>query len=177
MLSQSANLALVTKADQLLLTSDGTTAPVGIFKSAATKVLNNARNLDAYSGALATLESFGATNIQAVVHPNGWAMIQQLKTGDGSQQPLLGAGVEAGERRLFGVDVIVTPAAPVDGELAFIDKTALAVVLGPIVPATSSDFYFGSDNIAMRATLRLGWKVADETRVIRVAAPPAPEGE
>ena len=175
MLSDSANSALVTKADELLLTSDGTDAPTGIFEvDTLTTVPNKARDLDAYVTALAMLEAAGATNVVAVMSPTGWAGIQTLKAGDGSAQPLLGAGTTAGERMILGVPVIVHPAAPANGQAAFIDQRALAVVTGPIMADVSREYYFGEDAVALRANVRVGWKVADDSKVVLVGAPPAP---
>ena len=34
--------------------------------------------------------------------------------------------------------------------------------------ATSTDYYFGSDNVALRATFRFGQKIADTARVVEL---------
>ncbi len=41
-------------------------------------------------------------------------------------------------------------------------------VYGSVQLATSTDYYFGSDNIALRATFRFGQKIADTARVVKL---------
>ena len=49
-----------------------------------------------------------------------------------------------------------------------LDKSTILSVYGSIQLATSTDFYFGSDNVALRATFRFGQKIADTVWVVEV---------
>lgn len=48
-----------------------------------------------------------------------------------------------------------------DASLLVLDKASVLSVYGQVLLATSTDFYFGSDNVALRATFRFGVAIAD----------------
>ena len=55
-----------------------------------------------------------------------------------------------------------------DASLLVLDKASVLSVYGQVLLATSTDFYFGSDNIALRATFRFGAAIADTERVVKL---------
>jgi hypothetical protein len=49
-----------------------------------------------------------------------------------------------------------------------LDRNSVLSVYGDVQLATSVDYYFGFDNVALRATFRLGAKVASTARVVKL---------
>ena len=49
-----------------------------------------------------------------------------------------------------------------------LDRNSVLSVYGDVPLATSVDYYFGSDNVALRATFRFGAKVASTARVVKL---------
>ena len=47
-----------------------------------------------------------------------------------------------------------------------LDRNSVLSVYGDVQIATSTDFYFGSDSIALRVVFRFGQKIADTARVV-----------
>jgi hypothetical protein len=81
--------------------------------------------------------------------------LSTLKSASGSNQSLLGAGVEAGERAILGVPVVVTNQAEA-GTLVVIDKTAIVSAVGPIRLVRSDDAFFTLDVAAIKIAWRIG---------------------
>ena len=61
---------------------------------------------------------------------------------------LVDAGTEAATRTLLSVPVLVSNSMP-DASLLVLDKASVLSVYGQVLLATSTDFYFGSDNVAL----------------------------
>ena len=80
---------------------------------------------------------------------------------------LIGAGTEAATRTLLSVPVVVSNSIP-DAGLVVLDKASVLSVYGQVLLATSTDFYFGSDNVALRATFRFGAAIADTERLVKL---------
>ena len=55
-----------------------------------------------------------------------------------------------------------------DGTMLVLDKSTILSVYGSVQLATSTDYYFDSDSIGVRATWRFGQKIADTARVIKL---------
>ncbi len=68
-------------------------------------------------------------------------------------------------RTLLSVLVLVSSSMP-DGSLLV--RNSVLSVYGSVQLATSTDYYFGSDNVALRATFRFGQKIADTARVVKL---------
>ena len=128
-------------------------------------------NFDLLQTAIGLSESEGGMPDLLVMNPYTWSVLQQLKTGEGSNQPLLGLGTEATERRLAGLEVRTEPSMP-DGKLLVIDPTSTAAVIGPVVGASDTSRYFEKDSRAIRTTWRQGWKVMHPTRNILLTVDP-----
>ena len=60
-----------------------------------------------------------------------------------------------------------------NGGLLVLDKASVLSVYGAVMLATSTDFYFGADSVALRATFRFGQKIADTSRVVKLTVTPA----
>ena len=63
--------------------------------------------------------------------------------------------------------VLVSNSVP-DGTTLVLDRNSVLSVYGTVQLATSTDFYFGSDNVALRATFRFGQTIADTSRVVKL---------
>src|SRR5690625_2316447 len=88
---------------------------------------------------------------------------------------LLGSGVEASERRLLGLPVIVDNAVP-SNTIVALDQTAVVSAVGPVLLATSTDAYFSQDSVGVRCTWRLGQNLVHPDRVATLTvADPAGE--
>ena len=76
-------------------------------------------------------------------------------------------GVEAAERRLLGLPVLVSNAM-ITGTLLVVDKSAVLSAYGAIMLATSQDAYFSSESVGIRATWRFGQRIVDPARVVKL---------
>lgn len=170
LLSESVRRAVVNRANRAFMTEDG----AGI--SGLTGVLhtpgvhdggNIAANLDPLADVLGLIEEAGGAANLIVASPSAWSALRKLKTGEGANSALLGAGTEDTERRLFGVEVVTSPAVTA-GSIAVLDSTAVASAVGQVQVATSLDRYFENDAVAVRATFRLGWAVQHADRLARL---------
>ncbi len=78
---------------------------------------------------------------------------------------LVGAGTESAERKLLSLPVTVDRDVPAVS-IIVLDKKAVPSVIGNVQVASSQDFLFDKDSIAVRATVRFGAKIADADRVV-----------
>ena len=177
-LSDSVRRAIMVKANQAFLSQvappTGTvTPPEGIITQAEVAATNSiTKDLDPLAEVIGQLENNGAIPNLIVANPLAWSALRTLKASTDSNTSLLGAGTEDQGKRLLGVPVITSPAVP-DGKLVIIDSTAIAAAVGPVNIARSEHVYFSSDRIALRATWRIGWKVARKDRLATITVEPA----
>jgi hypothetical protein len=66
------------------------------------------------------------------------------------------------------VPVLVSNSVP-DTTMLVLDRSTTLSVYGTVQLATSTDYYVGSDNIALRATFRFGAQIANTDRVVKLA--------
>lgn len=125
-------------------------------------------DLDPLADAVLGIEGEGGKATHLIAHPSAWGALAKMKGGTGSAVPLLGAGTEETERRVLGVPVLVTSAAPAD-TLLVVDSTAIVSAVGQVQLARSEDAYFGSDSVGIRVTLRLGWAAMRPERIVKVS--------
>ncbi len=164
--TKAANIAYLS---QVAPTSPAVTPPAGLLNVTGIETGTAvAGDLDSLVDLIAAIEANGATPSHIVVDPIGWASLSKLKTGTGLNSALLGAGTEAVERRLLGLPVIVSAAMTASTGLV-IDNTAVLSAVGQVSVATSEHFYFGGDNIALRATWRFGANVIHPNRIGKFA--------
>lgn len=168
--SESVRRAVVNRANRAFIAEDGT----GI--NGLTGVLNTTgihdggaitADLDPLADVLGLIEEAGGSANLIVASPSAWSALRKLKTGEGANSALLGAGTEDTERRLFGVEV-VTSSAVTAGSIAVLDSTAVASAAGSVLVATSLDRYFENDAVGVRATWRIGWAVQHADRLAKL---------
>jgi HK97 family phage major capsid protein len=169
-LAGSVARALLRKADSAFLNQPAPTPPA---TNPAAGILNVAGivegdevtgSLDALVDLVAQLQANGSQPSHILVDPFGWAQLRKLKFATDSNQSLLGAGTVDAAPMLLSLPVIVTTAAPTLTGVV-IDRTAVVSAVGPVQVATSADAYFKTDDIALRATWRIGQNIVRPDRV------------
>lgn len=121
-------------------------------------------NLDNLVDFIATLETIGASPSAIIVDPSGWAGLRKFKTGESSNESLLGAGTTDAEKRLLDLPVITSAAMPA-GKGLIVDSSAVVAAVGDVRVANSEHAAFAADSIMLRATWRIGWNVVRPERV------------
>lgn len=160
LISHEIRRSMIAKADWALLqqpapVSPATHPPAGLLAHAS-DAGTIAGSLDALIDAIAVIESLpGGVATHIIANPSAYAALRQFKKGTGSNESLLGAGTEAGAKTLLSLPVLTTVAMPAD-QVLVLDKHQVLSAYGEFKFARSDDFYFGSDNVALRATLRFG---------------------
>lgn len=157
--------ALIAKADYALLQ---TPAPVAPAMYPPAGLLAHAQdagpigdNLDALIDAETLVSSLpGGAATHVLASPESYAYARKLKKGTGSNENLLGAGTESGPKTVLGLPALITSAMP-DNKIAVLDKGQILSAYGDVLVARSDEFYFNSDNVALRATFRFGVGVLD----------------
>lgn len=169
-LESSLKRAITKKANEAFLAQVAPTAPAvapvaGLLNTTGVVAGDEvATNLDPIVDLIAELEANGATPSLIVLDPVGWAAIRKLKTATGSNESLVGAGVGDAVQQLLDRRVIVSPSMTV-GTGLIIDPTEVISAYGDINLSTSTDAYFASDSIGIRATWRIGHVVPRADRL------------
>ncbi|WP_061914310.1 phage major capsid protein [Dietzia papillomatosis] len=180
MLSESVRRAVIKRADTAFLNQ---AAPLAPAMTPAAGLLNIediidggavAADLDGLIDLAAQIGANGGTPSHIILSPTAWASLRKFKTGTGSAQNLLGAGTTDATMSLLGLPVLVTPAMTGDNGL-ILDRSAVVSAVGDVKVATSSEAYFSSDSVGVRATFRFGQNVVhpDRVGVFTVTAPAA----
>ena len=172
MLSDAVRRALILKANaaylsQALPTPPATTPPAGLLSQPLTTGGTVSTDLDAVIDAIATIEDASGTATHIVCSPSSWADLSKFKQATDSNVSLVGAGTTAPTRTLLSVPVLVSNSVP-DGTMLVLDRNSVLSVYGTVQLATSTDYYFGSDNVALRATFRFGAVIANSDRVVKL---------
>lgn len=164
---------LTAKADRAFLTQPvpvgpATTPPAGLLHFAQDAGEIDA-NLDALIDAQTLVNSVGDVSgedlpVIVIASPNSYAYVRKLRKGTGSNEYQLGAGVEVGPPYLLGMPVYVKKSMP-ENKIIVLDRSQVLSAYGDVQVARSDDFYFGSDNVALRATFRFGVGVLDPQAV------------
>lgn len=169
-LAASVSRALIKRADQAFLSQPVPTPPAN---APSTGVLNVpgivagdtvTGDLDALVDLHAQLQANGATPNLIITDPLGWAQVRKLRTADGSNQSLIGAGTTDATPMLLSLPVLVHPHAPAYSG-AIIDRSAIVSAVGQVRIATSEHAAFTSDSVLLRATWRIGHTVVRPDRV------------
>lgn len=163
--------AMIVKANQKFLTQPAPTAPAtyppaGLLAAAnSTDAGEIEDNLDALVDAIAAIEGLpGGQASHIIASPESYAVVRKMKKGTASNESLVGAGVQAGVKTLLDLPVLTTSEMPED-QIVVVDKELVLSAYGDVMIARSDDFYFGSDNVALRGTFRFGVKPVDKRAV------------
>jgi len=178
-LSQSAQRAVIEKADEAFLAQPAPTPPntqpaPGLLN--ITGLVSGEEvygNLDALVDLQAELQLNGSTPSHIIVDPLGWGELRKLKTNDtDSNESLVGAGVTDAQPLLLSLPVLVNREMPSYRGL-LIDRTAVVSAVGQVYVAVSEHRYFEYDSQMLRITWRIGQNVVrpDRCGKFTVAAP------
>ena len=177
-LAGSVSRALIRKADSAFIAQAAPSSPA---VAPAAGLLNVddiveggevSSSLDVLVDLVAEIQTNGGTPSHVIVAPDTWAALRKLKNATDSNQSLLGAGTEDAMPMLLSLPVLVNVAVPSLNGLV-IDRNAIVSAVGPVQIATSTDAYFATDDVALRATWRIGQNIVrpDRVGVFTVAAP------
>lgn len=180
LLNAELRRSMILKSDYALLSQP---APAGKKITPPPGLLNQPHsegglidyNLDALSDAIAQIESEGGAADLIVASPAGWSAVSKIKTGDDSNQSLLGPPGVAAQRVLLSVPVRVAAAVP-DDTLLVIDKKAVLSAYSALELATSEHASFRRRSIETRLWWRAGAVISHPSRVIELTVAGA-EGE
>lgn len=161
-LMRKANSAFLSQAAP---TAPAVTPPAGILSQSPTAGGTVATDLDVVVDALATIEAAYGTATHVIASPSAWASLRKFKTATGSNESLVGAGVDDARKTLLGVPVLVNAAMTAD-QIVILDRDSVLSAAGQIQVAVSNDFYFDSDSAGIRVIWRFGQKIVDTSRVV-----------
>ncbi|MCV7317258.1 phage major capsid protein [Mycolicibacillus parakoreensis] len=164
--SQSLSRAITKKANSAFI--GNASDPTGLLNASIHDGGTVGSNLDELVDAVAHIESNGGAATHLIAHPTAWATLSKLKTGTSSEQNLLGAGVEAGQRNILGLPVLVDSNVST-GELLVVDKSAIVSAAGNVRLDRSEDAFFSADLVGVRIAWRIGWAVMHADRIVKVA--------
>jgi HK97 family phage major capsid protein len=118
-------------------------------------------NLDAFAEAQSLSEDVGGTITSFVMSPATALQLAQLKRGDGSNEPLVQAGIsdptQPAARQILGAQLLVSPAVDDETIWAIPQLHSLVVVREDVETEVSTDVFFTSDRVAVKTTARVGW--------------------
>lgn len=159
-ISAEIKRSMLAKVDWAFLQQPSPVAPAthppGGLLAYATAAGTVEDNLDAVIDAVAAIEALpGGQVTNIVASPDSWAELSKLKQADTSNMSLIGAGTESPTKTLLSIPVTVTSAMPAN-KILLVDRNKTLSAYGLLLVARSDDYYFGSDNVAMRATFRFG---------------------
>jgi HK97 family phage major capsid protein len=161
LISHEMRRSLIFKADTAFLSQPAPIAPAefppGGLLSYVTDAGPLTGDLDALIDGIAAIEALpGGVATHILAHPSAYATLRQIKKlTAGSNEALLGAGTQPGEKSLLGVPVLTTNALPSDG-LLVLDKNYIVSAYSNVDLARSDDYYFNSISVALRASFRFG---------------------
>ncbi|OBI18619.1 hypothetical protein A5712_21635 [Mycobacterium sp. E2327] len=170
LLNAAVRRSMVRKANSAYLAQ---AAPVGPAVTPPAGLLHQSfhdggildESLDALIDAVAYIEDDGGVASHIIASPTAWAELQKFKTATDSNQSLVGAGTSSATRQVLSLPVVTDRDVPA-GQLVVVDKNAILAVWGQLLIATSSDYHFNRDSIAIRATWRFGQQIAHPNRVV-----------
>lgn len=176
LLSNAAKRSITEKSNDVLLNNTAEGAPAGLLHQGIIDAGELDTNLDTLIDAMATIEANGSNPSHIVLAPDTWATIRKLKTGDNSQQSLLGAGTSDATRLLLDTPVLVNKAIPA-GTGLIVDNQDIVSAYGEIMADISEHVYFTSDRVAVRVMFRFGASVVHADRHATFSIATAGDGE
>lgn len=126
--------------------------------------------LDPFAEAISLAEQEGATLGGFVANPADALTLATLKEQTGSNKPLLGPDPSAPTRRtLLGVGLYSSPAVTPGTVWALPRDRVLIVLRTDAKVETSTDAYFSSDRVGVKATLRAGFAYPHPAAIVKIA--------
>lgn len=175
LVGQSIARDLAKKLDAAFFGSKGASAvqPAGLADLAGvTPVVLPATvtNLDPFADAIAAAEGVGAELAAFVVNPADLLALAKVKKQTGSQEPLLGNDPTAPTRRTAQGVQLLPSVAVAAGTMWGLPKGRVFVVIREGVTLdVDKSVKFTSDQIAVRATMRVGFAFPHPAAVVKLA--------
>jgi len=126
-------------------------------------------NLDPFAEAISTAEGLGTTVTSFVANPADALTLAQLKDETGSNRPLLGSDPSVPTRRVMqGVPLLTSPRVTAGTVWALPSERVFVVRRQEVSLELSTDAYFTSDRVAIRAIMRVAFGFPHEAAIVRV---------
>lgn len=132
-------------------------------------------NADAFAEAISLIEQVGGTPTAFVSNASTVLALSKLKKATGSNEPLLSPNLATGatqriERQLLGVQLHTTPDTVIDDDevWAYDARRVFVVVRRDVDLAVDPSFFFGSDSLAVRCTMRVDFAFPHPASVVRI---------
>jgi len=130
-------------------------------------------SLDWAAQAITQAEEVGATITSFVAHPDDGLILAQLKDQTGSLRPLLGIDATVPTRRVvLGVPLLVSPSVTVGTVWGIPGARIVAVVRDDARVEVDRSYYFLSDRVAVRGTMRVGFAFPHPAAVQKITIGP-----
>lgn len=162
---ESLARAIVRQVDAAFLGALPAPAPAGLGTLTNSSTITGAslNDLDVFAQAVAEAENNGGNTTAFIMNPTDALALAEIKTGTGSNQALLND-----PRTILGRPVKVNKNVP-QGTIWAVDKTRIfSVIREDTTLAVSPDAFFSSDRIALRATMRIGFAVAQSKALVKI---------
>lgn len=166
-------LSLMHKADYVFLQNnpagDDLAQPTGLANVAGIVdggQITSATGLVPMVSALGTVADNGAETSGIIMNHGTWARLLSLtdKNGRGLIAPDV---ANSAAPTLYGIPVVLNTQAPADTVL-LVDKTQVLSASSQVSVASSQDYAFGRDGIALRLTMRVGFGVIRPNRLAKL---------
>ncbi len=126
-------------------------------------------DLDPFAAAIAAADGHGAVVTSFVAHPDDALALAQLKEATGSNKPLLGSDPTTPTRRVLqGVPLLTSPRVTAGTVWALPSDRVIVVRRQDVDLQLSTDAYFTSDRVAVRAVMRVGFAFPHPAAIVRV---------
>jgi HK97 family phage major capsid protein len=163
---------IARRIDQAAFAGLAAPAPAGLSTLSGVQTYVDAGafdNTDFAAEAISKAEQVGATITAFVTSPATGLALSKVKTGTGSNAPLLGQdATQAGQRRVLGVPVLVSPYVAPDTLWAVDGSRVWLVVRDDAQVESDRSVFFTSDRVAVKATMRAGFGFVHSAAVVKV---------
>lgn len=161
MVGQGLARDIARKVDQAFFSTQASPAPSGLDQLTGVTAVDAGAswaNLDAFAEAIANAEEETAVITAFVTSPADALLLSQLKDESGSNRPLLQPDPTMPTRRtILGVPMWVSKYVTVGAVWGIPQDRVHVVVRDDASIAVSTDAYFSSDRIGIKATMRVGY--------------------
>jgi HK97 family phage major capsid protein len=164
---------IARRIDQAAFAGLSAPAPAGLSTLSGVSTYVNASafaNLDFAAEAISKAEVVGATITSFVAGPGTALALAKIKTGTGSNAPVLGVDATAAtSRSILGVPLFVSQYVAANTLWAIDSAGVWLVVREDATVEADRSVYFTSDRVAVKATMRAGFGFVHPASVVKVS--------
>jgi HK97 family phage major capsid protein len=165
---------LQVRVDAAYFGTTVTNGPDGIANLAGAQTVDAGSaftNLDPFAEALSKAETVDLSlNRAFVAHPSTLLALSQLKIGTDWNLPLLGADPSSPTKRsILGAPVFWSPAVDEETVWLITRMKSFVVIRMPVAVRVDESAYFTSDQVAIRATMRVGFGWPHPAAVVKIS--------